>query len=169
VNVGDAAISHLTNVYWHRDEGNMLACYPTDTYTDTTNKGFIRSWNLQKQSKVIQMVGRVNSDICNVTHLLPGGRVQVKMMKGRREIYLMNKDADSKIVFKFLDAQLLVKRVKPNPAYLVAHTKALQPGAIAKYLLSRVEVKIFTYASGSHSLSIDNAYLVPCRSVCCLQ
>jgi hypothetical protein len=138
----------------------MHICDPTDTYTDDTNKGFIRRWTLQKQIKVIQMVGRVHSDICNfATHSLPGVRLQVKFTKGRREFYLMNKDADSKDVFKFLDAQLLVKRVKPNPAYLYAHTMALKAGAIAKYNLSRIEVKTFTYGSSSQSLSIDNAVL----------
>jgi hypothetical protein len=95
----------------------MVACNLTDTNMDTINKGFIRRWNLQNQRKLIQMVGLVHSDICNVAkHLLPGFRVQVKMTKSRREFYLMNKDDSSKVVFKFQDAKLFVKRVKPNPA-----------------------------------------------------
>jgi hypothetical protein len=154
----DSAFSRPTNAYWYKDEGNMQVCDPTDTYTDTTIKGFIRLWNLHNNA--IEMVGRLHSDICNVAiHLLPGVRVQVKMTKGRSEFYFMNKDADSKVIFKFLDAQLLVKRVKPNPSYLVAHRKVLQAGAVAKYTLSRVEVKTFTYGSGSQSLSIDNVVL----------
>jgi hypothetical protein len=140
--------------------GNLVACDPTDTYTDTTNKGFITRWNLQKQRKLIEMVGRLRADICNVlTYLLPGVRMEVKLTKAKCEFYLMNKDADSKVIFKFLDAQLLVKRVKPNPAYLVAHTNSLQAVALAKYNLSSVEVTTFTFASGSQSLSIDNAVL----------
>jgi hypothetical protein len=108
------------------------------------------------------MVGRLHSDICNVaTHLLSGVRVQVKMTKGRREFYLMNKYADYKVIFKFPDDQVLVKRVKTNYAILVAHTRALQAGAFVKYTLSSVEVKTFTYARGSQSLSIDNAVLGP--------
>ena len=71
----------------------------------------------------------------------------------------MNKDADSKIIFKFLDAQLLLKRVRPNPAYLVAHNTALQTCAIAKFNLTSVELKTFTFSGGSQSLSIDNAIL----------
>jgi hypothetical protein len=156
----DAATSHLTNGHWYIDNGNLLACDSTDTYTDTTNKGFIRRWNLLKQSKVIEMEGRLHADVCNVpTYLLPGVRMQVKLTKAKREFYLMIKDSDSKVVFKFLDAQLLVKRVKPNPAYLIAHTKALQAGAVPKYNLTSVEVKTFTFASGSQSLFIDNAVL----------
>jgi hypothetical protein len=106
------------------------------------------------------MVGRVHSDICNVaTHLLPGVRVQVKFTRGRREIYLMDKDADSKVIVMFLDAQLLVKRVKSNPGYLYAHTKSLKAGANGNYNLSRVEVKTFTYGSDPQSRSKDNALL----------
>ena len=73
----------------------------------------------------------------------------------------MSEAEDSKAVFKILDAQLLVKRVRPNPAYVIAHNTALQEGAIAKYNVKRVELKTFTYASGSQSLSIDNAILGP--------
>ena len=73
----------------------------------------------------------------------------------------MSNAEDSKAVFKFLDAQLLVKRVRPNPAYLIAHNTVLQAGAIAKYNLKMVELKTFTFASGSQSLPIDNAVLGP--------
>jgi hypothetical protein len=77
------------------------------------------------------MVGILHSDICNVaTHLLPGFRVQVKLTKARREFYLMNKNSDSKVAFEFLDAQVLVKRVKANPVILVAHNKAFHAGEL---------------------------------------
>jgi hypothetical protein len=62
----DAAESHLTNAYWYLDNINVLTCDPTDTYNDTTNKGFIRRWNPKKQSKVIELVGRLHADICNL-------------------------------------------------------------------------------------------------------
>jgi hypothetical protein len=99
------------------------------------------------------MMGRLHADLCNIpTHLLLGVRRQVKLTKARREFCLINNDADSKISFKFLDAQLLVKRVKPHPVFLIAHTKALQVGAIEKYNLSTVDIETFTFASGSQSL-----------------
>ena len=74
-----------------------------------------------------------------------------------------SKEADSKAVFKILDAQLLVKRVRPNPAYLIAHNTALQAGAIARHNMTSVELKTFTHVKGSQSLSIDNAILGPIR------
>ena len=108
------------------------------------------------------MVGRLHTDICNVpTHLLPGVRMQIKLTKAKREIYVRSKDADSKAVFKILDSQILVKRVRRNPAYLIAHNTPLKARAIARYNMTRVELKTFTYAKVLQSLSIDNAILGP--------
>jgi hypothetical protein len=122
----NAAESRLTNAYCYKDDGDLQPCVPKADETTTTNKGYVRRWNLQKQIKVTQMVGRLHSKICNVTkHLLPGVRVQFKLRKAKRESYLMNKVADSKVTFRFLDAQLLVKRLKANPSILAAHNTAL--------------------------------------------
>jgi hypothetical protein len=116
--------------------------------------------NLQKQSNVIQLVGRLHADICNVSiYILLGVCVNVRLTKSRRTFYLMVKDADSKVTFKLQDARLLVKYVKTIPAVLVGHNKTLHTGALAKYQLSSVEVKTFTFASGSQSQYIDNTVL----------
>ena len=72
----------------------------------------------------------------------------------------MNKDAEPKTTFKFLEAELLVKRIRPNPAYLIAHNIAEQWGP-CDVQLTRVELKTFIFSSGSQSLSIDNAVLGP--------
>ena len=76
----------------------------------------------------------------------------------------MNKEADSKVIFKFRDAQIFVKRLRLNPAYLLAHKTTLLTGAMAKYYLMRVELKSFTFPNGSQSLLIDNVVLGPYRS-----
>ena len=44
---------------------------------------------------------------------------------------------------------------------MIAHNTALQAEAIARYNMTRVELKTFTHAKGSQSLSIDNAKLGP--------
>ena len=72
---------------------------------------------------------------------------------------MMSKEDDSKTSFKFLDAQLLVKRVKYDPVMLLAHNATLNTGALARYNVTRVELKTFTFSAVSKSLSIDNAVL----------
>jgi len=73
----------------------------------------------------------------------------------------MNKDAESKSVFQFLDAKLWLKRVRPNPTIPLAHNAVLRKGGVARYNMTSVELKTFTFSSGSQSLSIDNAVLGP--------
>ena len=49
----DAANSHLTNVYWYLDKGgDVLAGDPTSD--DIKNKGFVKRWERQKQSKITE-------------------------------------------------------------------------------------------------------------------
>jgi hypothetical protein len=63
----------------------------------------------------------------------------------------MNRDPASKTVFKFLDAKLLVSRIKPSPAQLIAHNTALSRGLVAHYIIG-AELKTFTFASGTQSV-----------------
>lgn len=155
----DAAMTHLTNAYWYLDGGNMLACDMTKP-ADTDNPGFKARWERMKQSKEIELYGRIHSDLCNVSQLLlPGVRMEIKLTKAKPEFFLLSTKADSKVKFKFLDAQLMVNRVTPNPNILKSHNVVLKSGELARYNLTRVELKTFTYSSGSKSLSIDNAVL----------
>jgi len=73
----------------------------------------------------------------------------------------MNKDADSNTVFKFLDTWLLVNRVRTDPTILLAHNATIAKGPLARYNLTSIELKTFTFSSGAQSLSVDNTVLEP--------
>ena len=142
----------------------MLPCDPStaDKSAAATNVVFITRWDKIKQSKYVQLYGRLHSDICNVPmFLLPGVNLHIKLTKARSSFYLMNATADSKTTSKFLDAKLFVKRIRPHLHLLSAHNDTLTDGAIARYNLTRVELKSFTFAPGSNSLSINNLVLGP--------
>jgi hypothetical protein len=51
----DAANTHLTNAFWYIDDGDLAANDPTAV--DARKKGFVRRWDRQKQSKVIELYG----------------------------------------------------------------------------------------------------------------
>jgi hypothetical protein len=85
--------------------------------------------------------------------------MQVKLTKAKPSFYLMHTDLEHSNVLKFLDTKLYVKRVRVNPALLVAQNETLKHGALSRYNLTRVELKSFTFSSGARSLSIDNAVL----------
>jgi len=71
----------------------------------------------------------------------------------------MNKTADSKVTFKFLDAKLFVKRIRVVPDLLSAQNTTLKEGGIARYNLTRVELRTFAFPAGLTSLSMNNAFL----------
>jgi len=73
----------------------------------------------------------------------------------------MKWSVDLKTVLKFLGAQLLVRRVRPNPVIMLAHNSTLSKGILAQYNLTNVEVKTFTFSDGSKYVSIENAVLDP--------
>jgi len=60
-----------------------------------------------------------------------------------------------------LDAQLLVRPFRPNTAIMLAHNPTLRKGSVARFIVTSVEHRIFTFSAGSKSLSIDNAVLGP--------
>jgi len=133
----DVAAAHLTNAFWYLDDGDLLTCEPTAA--GAKNKGFITRWNKIKQSKELKIYGRIHSDICNVPlYLIPGVRMQIKLTKAKPSFYLMNKVAETKTVFKFLDARLLVNRVRHSPSLLLAHNIARGKSALARYNMTRV-------------------------------
>ena len=146
----DAATTHLTNAMWILD-GNLDACDPSAA--DSTNKVFKTRWSLTKKSQEWELYGRIHTDFCNVlVYLLLGLRFQIKFTKDRSSFNLLNKDAESKSVFQFLDAQLWVKRIRPNPTIPLAHNAVLSKGGVARYNMTRVELKSFTFSSGSQSV-----------------
>ena len=143
----DACNSHLTKAYWYLDERDVLAGDPTSA--GIKNKGFVKRWERQKQSKEIELYGRLHADICNVSQFLPSGvRMQIRLTKAKDDFYLMKENADSKTTFKFLYAELIVRRIRPSPKISYANTEALSKGCVARYNLTRVELKTFTYAGG---------------------
>jgi hypothetical protein len=99
-----------------------------------------------KKSKVIELVGLLHADICNASTLIISGfTVNVLVTRTCREFYLIAHDPDSKVSFKILEARMLVSHIEPNPSILHAHNTTLEAGGVAKYDLTRVVVKTFTF------------------------
>ena len=109
----DAASSHLSNSYWFLDTGDMQPSDRTaETHTSATNDGFIARWSRLSRSRDVQVLGRLHTELCNVSlFLLSRVPLQIKFTEARPSFYLMNKSADTKTTFKFLDAYLIFKRV----------------------------------------------------------
>jgi len=130
----------------------MMLCDPTTAIvTAVTNRGFITRWDRLSASKGLQLFGSLHSDLFNdPLFLLPGVSLRIRLTKARPSLYMMSMEAASNTTFKFLDAQLLVKLVKPDPVTPMAHIARMNTGALARYNMTRVELKTFTFSAGSN-------------------
>jgi hypothetical protein len=98
---------------FYLDDGDMLAADPTIAATIETNSCFVARWKRSKQSKEIELFGRLHSDLWNVPRrLLPGVQIQVRLKKAKRSFNILAKAKDSKATLRFLYAQLFVSRVR---------------------------------------------------------
>jgi len=64
----DVVTSHLTNSFWYLDRGDMLP-YDRSTADKTasaSNEGYSTRWDKRKQSKDVQLYGRLHNVLCNV-------------------------------------------------------------------------------------------------------
>jgi len=71
----------------------------------------------------------------------------------------MSTKADSATKFQFLQAYLIVKRIRPIPSYLITQNTIPAKGSLARNNLKRVELKTFNFSAGPKSMSIVNAVL----------
>jgi len=159
----DAAVSRLSNSYWYLDNRDMQPSDPTaETHTSATNDGYIARWSRLNDSRDVQILGRLHTDLCNVPlFLLPRVSLLIKLTKARPNFYMMNKSTDTITTFKFLDDYLLVGRVQPNPIIMPTQEAALERRALTRYNMKTVDLNTFTFSAGTKSRSIDNAVLWP--------
>lgn len=112
--------------------------------------------NLAKNSNI--MTASIVTSLIHVIFSL-GVRLQIKFAKVNSNFYIMCKDSVSNSPSNFLDAILLVNRARPIPSILMANNSALSKGAIARWNLTGVELKTFTFTSATKSLSKENIFL----------
>lgn len=168
-------ISSSTSNYMYRAYIECLLNYGSDSkkthltgslfYSDTAskmddlanNQGYKDRKALAAGSAIVEMLAPIHSDIMNSEkYLLNGVEVRLRFIRTRDVFSLMGKENEYKV--KLLDASLKIRKVKINPAILIAHSKNLEK-CNAKYPITRVEVKISTIAAGLASYICDNIIL----------
>jgi hypothetical protein len=69
--------------------------------------GFVDRRNRDKQSKEVEMYGRIHSDLFNVPQLMrPGVQLQISLYISEKNFYVLASKEDTTETFKFRDATL---------------------------------------------------------------
>ncbi|XP_067142069.1 uncharacterized protein F54H12.2-like [Centruroides vittatus] len=147
----DAQKTFLTSTLFYKDTAQYM-----DSLEDN-NEGLAKRFNIAKQSKLIDLVGRLYIDLSRQAKLLINNvDVRIKLERSKDNFALMASSDNYKIIIK--NASLKINKVDVSSSVQIGIQKALQTGLI-KMLFRRTEVKVFTLSSGIQSTNISNAVI----------
>lgn len=146
----DASKCHLPLGGWSLDDNSFDEL--------AKNNGAKQRGKLTKNSKILDLYGKLHVDMLNQHLLLLNGvDLRLSLLTNRPEFYIHGIEADKSIV-RIVEATLYVKHCTINPNVLIAHQKMLEIKP-AKYHYKRCEIKSSTVNASGNSLSIDNLVL----------
>jgi hypothetical protein len=135
--------------------------------TDDSNEGLKKRMSFTEESKTVDLVGRIHSDVFFQEKLfLSGLNVRLRLVRSKDSFVIMAGDVASNYKIKIVSAVLRARKVRITPSVFLAHAKALEYGN-AKYPMQRVECKTFSVPAGSLDITQENVFLgqVPTRIV----
>ena len=145
--------SQLTAALYYKDTGGHMNAVNDD------NTGFVKRRQFARQSRQIDLIGRLHTDLMTQTrYMLNGVNVKIRLIPSKPTFHLMHDAANAGVKTTFTHASMFVRKVKLNPGILMAHAKALSTSS-AKYPINRVVMKTFSIPAGNHGAVQDNLFL----------
>jgi len=136
----DAKTSQLTSALYYKETAGNMDSVDFEDENDV-NKGLAVRRHMARESRVIDMMGRLHADIFfQNRYMLNEVGVKIKLIRSKDAFCLMG-DANYKV--KITHASLFARKVKVMPSVFLAHAKAMEHGT-AKYPIRRVVCKSFT-------------------------
>ena len=117
-----------------------------------------------QRSKTVDMVGRIHADLFSQDKfLLSKIDLRLRFIRSKDAFSLCTLSTDNakepiQYKVKILHASLFVRKVKVNPAIILAHAKVLQTST-SKYPVKRVVNKVFSVPKGNMNVVQDNLFL----------
>ena len=155
--------SLLQSQLYFKDGTNM------DQYDimDGSNIGYVRRCAYIQNSKIVDLEGPLNLDICSQSrYILNGVQVSIKLTPSSNAFRLQCGEDGNAYKIEILDVIYKVCQVKVSPAIIIGHSAALQESS-ALYPYMKSEIKTFNIGAGQFGTSLDNIFLgtVPSRLV----
>ena len=164
---GDAKLSQLTMAMFYKDTpGKMDAVNPVADDADA-NMGLKARYAFTKQSRTVDMIGPIHSDIFFQDRLILNGvNLRLKLNRAKNSFCLVSSAGGTNHKVVITEAILYVRKVKVAPSIALGHAVALKQ-ATAKYPIRRVDCKVLSIPGGFSSFTPDNLFLgqIPKRIV----
>ena len=149
----DAKKGHLTAALFYQDTPGYV-----DTFSGNANQGLAVRRDFSSKSKVIDMHGRLHTDItAQERYMLNGVDVKIRLTPSKHAFNQLGDGVDNTLSV-ITHASLFVRKVKCNPAISLSHAKVMEK-TTAKYPLNRVVTKVFSIPRGQMSAVEDNLFL----------
>lgn len=159
----EAKASQLCCEGWFTDEAGKFD--NVDTTKNDANKGLLARKLWIKQSKLFEMYGKLHLDwFQQGRHLLNSVDVRLRLIRNPDKFVLLCGDNTQAPKVEIVSAILYVKKVKASSNILIAHAKVLQD-ASAKYIIRKVECKVFSIPTGAMEGSVDSAIVGPLPTI----
>ena len=192
--LGGKLISSATNTYAHRSILEVLLNYDKkaaesqldcglfckdtagqmeemDISADPVlNMGLGTRSEWTKMSKIVELQGRIHSDLFNQEKLiLDGVDLMEKLHRHKPEFCLLSGDTAPAYKTTIVDAIFYVKKIELSPSVFNAINTVLNDEN-AQYAITRTTPEVFTLPRGQQSQHIDNAFLgeIPKRIAICM-
>lgn len=118
--------------------------------------GFKHRYDLSKDSKSFEMIGRPFSDIfAQNRYLFPGIDIRLKFHRSSDEFCLFSGTAD-KYKLEIQEAKLMVQKHNLLPSLMANHLTNWQKGDLITYPMRRVEIKTYTLSPGTVQSTNEN-------------
>ena len=136
----DAKKTQLAAAMYYKDEGGKMDAIAVDD--DDSNSGFMSRRHQTRQSRIVDMIGRIHSDMLfQDRYLLNEVTIKIRLTRNKDSFCLMG--AHERTV-KIVGAQLLVRKVKLSPSVLLAHAQAIEVSS-AKYPIKKLFGRVLPY------------------------
>jgi hypothetical protein len=123
------------------------------------NTGYGRRKHLARNSRVLDLMGRLHTDLMTQTrYILNGVSIKMRLIPSNPRFHLMLAAAQNNCRTIITHASLFVRKVRLNPGILMAHAKTLAK-TTAKYPMNRVVMKTFSIPAGNLGCVQDNLFM----------
>ena len=122
------------------------------------NERLVKRTSFTKSSKVVDMMGRIQSDIFFQEKLLLNGiGVRIRLVRSKDSFTLISTVAAPTFKIKLVRAVLQARKVRISDSVYLVHAKALEH-ANATYPIRRVECKTFSIPTGNYDAVQENFF-----------
>jgi hypothetical protein len=141
---------------WHKDDAGKHD--NTRLADGDRNTGLLARFNRLKNSKEVNLLGRLHLDLFNQPKYLPAGlNIKIRLVH-QSDNFVLITGADGEFEVIITRAILHVCKCQLNPSLVLAHEKALLKSD-APFPINRVQMKSFAVSAGSQSITQQNVFM----------